>query len=128
MDKVQYWVDLCDYDFKVAKSMLESKHYLYVGFMCHQVVEKGFKAIIAELGEIPPKIHDLQKLATQGQVFDKLSEEQFVLLDILKPLNIEARYPEMKGKISQTLSFERCVELIKETEDLLCWIKQQLGK
>jgi hypothetical protein len=44
------------------------------------------------------------------------------------PMQIEARYPEYKEKLTQTLSDENCEKLIKETEALLCWIKQQLGK
>ena len=43
-EKVQYWLDLTDYDLSAAKSLLKSKHYLYVGFMCHQVIEKSLKA------------------------------------------------------------------------------------
>lgn len=39
-DKVKYWIDMSDYDFDTAKAMLETKRYLYVGFMCHQTVEK----------------------------------------------------------------------------------------
>ncbi len=43
-DKVEYWIDLAIYDLETAKAMLKSKRYLYVGFMCNQVVEKMFKA------------------------------------------------------------------------------------
>ncbi|MDR0845826.1 MAG: HEPN domain-containing protein [Tannerella sp.] len=38
-EKVKYWVDLADYDIETADSMLREKRYLYVGFMCHQVIE-----------------------------------------------------------------------------------------
>jgi HEPN domain-containing protein len=43
-EKVAYWVDISDYDMETAKSMLIGKRYLYVGFMCHQAVEKMLKA------------------------------------------------------------------------------------
>jgi HEPN domain-containing protein len=43
-DKVKYWIELSDYDFETAVAMPNSKRYLYVGFMCHQTVEKIFKA------------------------------------------------------------------------------------
>ncbi|MCL2649900.1 MAG: HEPN domain-containing protein [Candidatus Azobacteroides sp.] len=39
-EKIQYWINLSENDLKVAHTLLEGKHYLYVGFMCHQVVEK----------------------------------------------------------------------------------------
>ena len=65
-DSVKYWLDLADYDIETAKAMLNSGRLLYVGFMCHQTIEKALKAVVARDctdGEIPPKIHDLSKLA-----------------------------------------------------------------
>ena len=129
LDKVEYWLDLCDYDLETAKAMQNTKRYLYVGFMCHQIAEKGFKAIIAcKSDDIPPKIHALQRLAEIGGFFDELNDKQFALLDFLTPLQIEARYPEHKERIVQQLSKERCENLIAETEELLCWIKAKLEK
>jgi len=46
-DKVKYWVDIANYDFDTAKAMLESKRFLYVGFMCHQTIEKILKAYLS---------------------------------------------------------------------------------
>lgn len=43
-DKVTYWGEMSDYDFDTAGPMLETKRYLYVGFMCHQTIEKVLKA------------------------------------------------------------------------------------
>jgi HEPN domain-containing protein len=42
---INYWIDLSEYDLNVAESLLEKGHYLYMGFMCHQSVEKMLKAI-----------------------------------------------------------------------------------
>lgn len=39
-DRVKYWLEMLEYDFDTAKAMFETKRYLYVGFMCHQVIEK----------------------------------------------------------------------------------------
>ena len=46
---IQYWIDISEYDLQVAKSLLDKDHYLYVGFMCHQAVEKMFKALYVKL-------------------------------------------------------------------------------
>ncbi|MDR1689444.1 MAG: HEPN domain-containing protein [Clostridiales bacterium] len=128
-NKVEYWLDLCDYDLETAKAMQKTKRYLYVGFMCHQVAEKALKAVIAEkTEEMPPKIHDLNKLAKQGDILKDFSEQQLDLTETLTPLQIEARYPEYKDKIAQTLNKDNCLKLIKETEDFLCWIKKRLEK
>ena len=128
-DNAKYWMNIADYDFDVAKAMLKTKKYLYVGFMCHQVIEKALKAVIAcdcVDGEIPPKIHDLSKLAIRAKLLDLMSEEQQDVIRELNPLNIEARYPEYKNEIAADLTREICLELIKGTEELLCWIKTQL--
>jgi len=128
-EKVQYWLDIADYDIETAKAMLNSGRLLYVGFMCHQTIEKSLKAIIARdciNDEIPPKIHHLQKLAEKANLFTKMSEEQKNIIGQLNPLNIEARYPGYKNRIAANLTNDICQNLITETEELLCWIKQQL--
>ncbi|MCL2568095.1 MAG: HEPN domain-containing protein [Oscillospiraceae bacterium] len=126
-DKVDYWLDLCEDDLITAKALLEKNRLLHMGFVCHLIIEKAFKATIAKnTNEIPPRIHDLQRLATFGGVFDDLSELQLSVLDKLTPLQIQARYPEYKTKIMATLTTEYCKQLLDETEDLLCWIKKQL--
>ncbi|HDP80310.1 MAG TPA: HEPN domain-containing protein [Spirochaetes bacterium] len=42
--KTQYWQDMAGYDLETARAMLSTGRYLYVGFMCHQTVEKSLKA------------------------------------------------------------------------------------
>lgn len=125
-DKVKYWLDLAEYDLETAKVMLDGKRYLYVGFMCHQVIEKALKAVIAKKGETPPKIHNLSRLANLSGLFGLLSEEQQTFLFSLNPLNIEARYPVYKDSIYKSLSFDICKDLIKDTEEFFLWIKEKL--
>jgi hypothetical protein len=40
--KIKYWIDLSDYDLETAEAMFQSKRFLYVGFMCHQTIEKDY--------------------------------------------------------------------------------------
>jgi len=44
VDKVKYWLDIADYDMGTAEAMYAAGRWLYVGFMCHQVIEKTLKA------------------------------------------------------------------------------------
>lgn len=68
-DKERYWVEMSDYDFDTAQAMLETKRYLYVGFMCHQVIEKILKAYWTKVCEEPPlKIHSLSRLAEKNRL------------------------------------------------------------
>jgi HEPN domain-containing protein len=125
-DKSPYWISLAEYDLETAKAMLITKRYLYVGFMCHQVVEKAFKAIIAKDGYFPPKIHNLVRLAELGGLITLLDEKQKNLINMLIPLNIEARYPSSKEKLAKTLNERICDDLIEKTGEMLVWIKTML--
>ena len=128
-EKVEYWLKLADYDIETAKAMLKTERLLYVGFMCHQTIEKSLKAIISKNckeGQIPPKIHDLSKLAVRAQIFYLMTEDQQDFMEDLNPLNVEARYPEYKDAITAGLTIESCKDLVVRTEELLCWIKKRL--
>lgn len=48
MDLHNYWLDLAEYDLETAEAMFVSERYLYVGFMCHQTIEKAPKAIYSK--------------------------------------------------------------------------------
>ena len=43
-DKVAYWLDIANYDLDTAEALYNSGRWLYVAFMCHQVIEKTLKA------------------------------------------------------------------------------------
>lgn len=125
-EKVKYWIDIAEYDLDTAKAMLETKRYLYVGFMCNQVVEKSFKAVIAKSGNFPPKIHTLSTLADKAGLTEKMTDDQVKFIASLNPLNIEARYPKYKEKINAMLTSDICNKILSETEEMFEWIKQQL--
>jgi HEPN domain-containing protein len=128
-DKAAYWIELCGDDIKVAKNLFASKDYLWMGFLCHLIAEKALKAVIASVtDEVPPKDHRLIKLAELAQVDNDLSEAQISLLAKLQPLQIEARYPSYKERIAATLTPDYCKELMKETEEFVCWIESRLSK
>ena len=126
-NKVTYWIEMSDYDFDTASAMLATKRYLYVGFMCHQVIEKILKAYWSNVLEEPPlKIHSLSRLAEKSGLDKDMSEEQLDFIDELEPLNIEARYPSYKERLLNSLTADRCKELIKQTDELRIWIKSRL--
>ncbi len=126
-EKVTYWIEMSDYDFDTANAMLDTKRFLYVGFMCHQVIEKMLKAYWSSVLKEPPlKIHSLSRLAERTGLDAEMTEDQLDLIDSLEPLNIEARYPSYKERLMKSLNAERCRELIKNTDELRIWIKKKL--
>lgn len=126
-EKVTYWLEMSDYDFDTANAMLETNRFLYVGFMCHQVIEKILKAYWSSISDEPPlKIHSLSRLAEKTGLDRCMSEEQLDFLDILEPLNIEARYPSYKERLMKSLNSRKSQELIEKTDKLRLWIKSKL--
>lgn len=55
-----------------------------------------------------------------------MTEKQKNFLDILLPLNTEARYPTQKQDILEALNEENCKSIVNETEDFVLWIKNKL--
>ena len=122
-EKVKYWIELSNYDLETAVAMFETKRYLYVAFMCHQVIEKIFKAYYSKIKEeTPPYTHKLIYLAQHGGFFDLLSEEQIGFVLELEPLNIKARYPDYKKELAKQLTPAKCVEIVNKTKDLQKWM------
>ena len=128
-EKAQYWMKMAEYDLETAKVMLKGKRFLYVGFMCHQAIEKILKGyFVAVKGDNPPYTHNLSYLANKSGIFDSMSEEKKDIIDLLGPLNVEARYPTHKERLMRSLSEETCKEVVQKTEGLFIWIKQKLSK
>ena len=125
--QIKYWIDLSDYDLETAEAMLSGRRYLYVGFMCHQTIEKAFKAYFSKLkSETAPYSHSLSYLAKKGEFYELFSEKQKEFIDQVEPLNIEARYPSHKEKLLKSLSESKCREIISQTKELQKWIKERL--
>jgi HEPN domain-containing protein len=126
-EKVQHWVNISDYDMETAVAMLQTKRYLYVGFMCHQVIEKIFKAVYSKYKEeTPPYTHDLEYIALKGGFYEILSEQQQNFIGELNPLNIEARYSEYKEAVLKRLTPAKCVKLLEQTEKMQQWTKETI--
>lgn len=125
--KATYWIEMCDYDLGTAQAMFDAGRYLYVGFLCHLVIEKALKAYWSNVLEEPPlKIHSLSSLADRTGLSKEMTEAQLAFLDMLEPLNIEARYPSYKDRLMKSLTPEYCRNLMQTTKELLQWIKAKL--
>jgi len=125
--KTQYWTELAEYDIETARAMLDTKRLLYVGFMCHQAVEKIFKAYFIYLkNKTAPFSHSLSYLAKKGNFFNDLNKAQIDFIDTIEPLNIEARYPSHKERLLNSLTEKRCKDMLEKSKELQIWIKNRL--
>ena len=55
-----------------------------------------------------------------------MTDEQKDFLNTITNYNIEARYPEDKEALYNTLTPQACQELIDETKQMQQWIKDKL--
>jgi HEPN domain-containing protein len=125
-EKEDYWIEIARYDLSTAHALLKAHKYLYVGFMCHQAIEKGLKALyVARKKKIPPFIHNLIVLAEQTGVSMELSEDQRCLIDRLQPLNIQARYPSYRAKMMKELTKNSTSALLRETRAFFKWLTKR---
>lgn len=75
-NKTEYWFDSAEYDLQTAHAMLETQRLLYVGFMCHQTIEKALKGIYVSRKpeEELPYIHKLVRLANLSEISEEMSD------------------------------------------------------
>ena len=125
-EKVQYWIDIANEDLAVAEDMHKTKHWIYVAFMCHQVIEKMLKAYwTATSDEVPPYIHEHKRLAEISGLYQQMSDEQRFFLEEMRPMNIEARYPDYKHSVAKSLDGERAKKIVEQTKQMQQWILQK---
>lgn len=125
--KIEYWRGLSQYDLDTAQALLVARRFLYVGFMCHQSIEKILKACYVKLKSVvPPHTHNLGRLAKDSGLLESMPEDKRRVIADLQPLNIEARYPSYRDRIIQSLTADRCEALLGETRDLHTWLTARL--
>ena len=126
-EKVQYWLNIAENDYSVAEDLMKTHRWLYVSFMCHQTLEKTIKAYYTQhMPDDPPYIHNLTRLAEKSGLAELMTEEQCAFLDIMTPMNIEARYPDYKMRISASLNERVCQNIMEQTKRMSLWIKSKL--
>ena len=126
-NRVKYWMELSDYDFETARAMYTTGRWLYVGFMCHQTIEKIFKAYwCAKSTQTTPMSHNIINIAQSCGLNSILDEEQKMFISEIMPLNIEARYPSYKETLLRSLSKEKCEDILEKTNKLQQWTKDRL--
>jgi HEPN domain-containing protein len=125
-EKVQYWLDIVAEDLDLGEFLFQNRRWLYSVFMCHQVIEKMLKAYwTATCDDVPPYIHEHRLLAERCGLYGKMSDEQRDFLQEIRPMNIEARYPDYKHSIANMLNEEKVRKIIDQTKQMQQWILQE---
>lgn len=126
-ERVKYWTEVANEDLSLAEYIFNGGHWLYTAFMCHQAIEKTLKAYwVSKRDDEPPYTHSHLKLLNSCGLYDQLSEEQMRFLDIMVPMNIEARYPDYKRQVAKSLNEKAARHILEQTKQLTQWIRQRL--
>ena len=82
-ERYKYWIELAEYDLETAKVILTGERYLYIGFMCHQAIEKALKGYYACVsGDNPPYIHNLTILSKKSGIYQLLLKSRKILIHL----------------------------------------------
>ena len=115
------WMEQARYDLETARAMLASGRYLYVLFCCQQSVEKALKAlIIRRSGELPPRIHNLPRLAQAAEIDMEAARMDF--LAQLSAYYVQTRYPEELTSPDTSVTRGIAVEALQKTEEIQKWL------
>jgi len=127
IEKIKYWLEIALDDLDSAEIMLEKKKFLQSGFYCHQSVEKILKGYYLHIKQDEsPYTHNLIKLSRESGIDELFNSDQKNLINILMPLNIEARYPDEKMAILKTLDYNKSKDIYNKTAELIKWIQKQI--
>ena len=127
-DVIRRWIEIVNEDLSVAEDLYKTKHWLYVAFMCHQVIEKVLKAYwTAVRDDDPPYIHDHKRLAEGCGLYQEMTEEQRIFLTTIREMNIEARYREYKSRLAAMLNAQNTLDILEQTKQMQQWILQKLS-
>ena len=125
-DIAKKWIEQVDEDILAAEALYNSGRWLYVGFLCHQAIEKTIKAYwLAMCDDEPLYLHNHFRLLEGCGLKEQLNEEQRRFIEIMSPMYIAARYPEYKNQVARVLNEKGCKYLINETKKLIGWILQK---
>lgn len=134
--RIQYWLRHANKDLKIGYSMYDCGYYSYVTFMCHQVIEKIFKAAYVKIkNATPPFTHGLTFLAQACGFWNNLTDEQQKFLAFLNPRNVETRYPgeddeDEEGGYDELddeeFTQEEALDILNQTKTIQLWIQEKI--
>ena len=109
----------------VAETLFRNQKYDWCLFIGHLVIEKTLKAFyVRDKREIPPKIHNLVKLAENTKL--SLTEDQLVFLADINDFNIETRYPDAKFSFYKTCTKEFTKGQFSMIKEMYKWLLSQM--
>jgi HEPN domain-containing protein len=120
--QIVYWRDGAIEDIDTAKYLLDGDRVLSGLFFAHLALEKAFKSqIVKQTNNVPPKIHDLLRLADIGKL--SLLQEQIDFLSVMGIFAIQGRYADMDMPVPSRSNVQ---QLFDQAKEMIEWLIKQL--
>jgi len=125
-EHIAYWLGSADDNLKAAEDNLTIGHFDWCLFIGHLVLEKALKALFVKTNEnkIPPKIHNLLRLADLSNLI--LTEEQSQFFSLVNKFQMEGRYPEAKSEFYKMATKEFTNTNFQILKENYHWLKSQI--
>jgi HEPN domain-containing protein len=121
--QITFWRSGAEEDFEVAKELVEKGRTRHGLFFAHLAVEKLLKAhVVKTTQDIPPKIHNLVRLAQLTGL--PISEEMETFFRRLNAYQLDGRYPETTT--GESIVEYHATTIIDSAQEVLQWLIQQL--
>jgi HEPN domain-containing protein len=126
-EKFEYWLNIAQYDLDTAESLLESKRWLYVVFMCQQAVEKLVKGVYGFYIDADniPRIHNITRLVKEfeKQLHEPVKDEFYNLFNSLSGYYLNNRYPDYITELTKTISEHQARDIFAQTKEVFSWLQ-----
>ncbi len=109
------WVRKAEDDLTAAHRLADGEQPLpdQMGFLCQQAVEKYLKAFLIAVGQVPPRIHDVEALLDICAVKDPSFEQLRPTVEGLTEFAVIFRYP---GEWSDIATARRALTQAKQVQ------------
>lgn len=125
-DHILFWKETAEQEWSSAQVLFTAGNYLNSLFMAHLVIEKLSKAhwVQDNVGDHPPRIHNIVKLWQQTTLQPTPAQEQVALN--LNTFQLEGRYQDY-----QRIAYQRATEsftraLLQDVANLRSWLLSTL--
>lgn len=125
-EHIAYWLAGAEHDWDASVNLFKAGNYDWSLFIAHLVLEKALKALYIQSTNtaVPPKIHNLGKLAEMSNLKLTLEIERFLIT--ANKFNIEARYPDYKNQFYKLCDKEYSQKNLIKIEEIYLWIKSKI--
>jgi HEPN domain-containing protein len=120
--QIEYWRSGSESNLETSAVLFANAKTVEGLFFCHLAVEKMIKALVVkETADIPPRTHDLFRLAEIAGV--QLSDSFIALCQVLMRYQLEGRYPDYQPVNPDKRT---ALTFLSETKILIEWIRKKL--